>query len=49
MLMFWFCVALAQCGLLWLLARCGRSLVRKAGEERRRTVSRLRAAGPGRR
>ena len=34
MLMFWFCVALAQCGLLWLLARCGRSLVRKAGEER---------------
>lgn len=34
MLMFWFCVALVQCGLLFLLARCGRSLVRKAGEER---------------
>ena len=34
MLMYWFCVALVQCCLLFLLARCGRSLVRKAGEER---------------
>ncbi len=34
MLLFWFCVALAQCGLLYLLARCGRALVRKAEEER---------------
>ena len=34
MLAFWFCVGLAQCGLLYLLARCGRALIRKAEEER---------------
>lgn len=34
MLAFWFCAGLAQCGLLYLLARCGRALIRKAEEER---------------